>query len=188
MLVRSMRCDLGVMISGSHNAWQDNGIKLFGQDGRKLSEEVERSLEERLQAYPTSHTPGRPLQTSDAPNESTMPSVATTSGSRPPSPLTSDLTASRSWSIAPTARLGESPRKYCGELGADVVAMGCRARWHEHQPRLRFDQRPTRWQPGSGNPGQISVSRWTETPTGAYSPTRAGSGRGRRSADRADRA
>src|SRR5664279_3083170 len=38
MLTRSMRCDLGVMISASHNSFEDNGIKLFGPDGFKLSD------------------------------------------------------------------------------------------------------------------------------------------------------
>ena len=41
MLTRSMRCDLGVMISASHNLYEDNGIKLFGPDGFKLSDEIE---------------------------------------------------------------------------------------------------------------------------------------------------
>ena len=41
MLARSMRADLGVMISASHNPFDDNGIKLFGPDGFKLSDEVE---------------------------------------------------------------------------------------------------------------------------------------------------
>ena len=45
MLVRSLRADLGVMISASHNAYQDNGIKLFGPDGYKLSDEVEEEIE-----------------------------------------------------------------------------------------------------------------------------------------------
>ena len=45
MLTRSMRCDLGVMISASHNPYQDNGIKLFGPDGFKLSDEVEARIE-----------------------------------------------------------------------------------------------------------------------------------------------
>src|SRR5438552_5466895 len=46
MLTRSMRADLGVMISASHNPYDDNGIKLFGPDGFKLSDEVERKIEE----------------------------------------------------------------------------------------------------------------------------------------------
>jgi phosphoglucosamine mutase len=45
MLTRSMRCDLGVMISASHNPYEDNGIKLFGPDGYKLSDEVEAQIE-----------------------------------------------------------------------------------------------------------------------------------------------
>jgi phosphoglucosamine mutase len=46
MLTRSMRADLGVMISASHNPYDDNGIKLFGPDGFKLSDEVEQKIEE----------------------------------------------------------------------------------------------------------------------------------------------
>jgi phosphoglucosamine mutase len=45
MLTRSLRADLGVMISASHNAYQDNGIKLFGPDGQKLSDERELEIE-----------------------------------------------------------------------------------------------------------------------------------------------
>jgi phosphoglucosamine mutase len=45
MLTRSMRCDLGVMISASHNLFEDNGIKLFGPDGFKLSDEIEATIE-----------------------------------------------------------------------------------------------------------------------------------------------
>lgn len=45
MLTRSLRADLGVMISASHNPYQDNGIKLFGPDGYKLSDEVEKEIE-----------------------------------------------------------------------------------------------------------------------------------------------
>src|SRR5947207_13091539 len=46
MLTRSMRADLGVMISASHNLYDDNGIKLFGPDGYKLSDAVENKIEE----------------------------------------------------------------------------------------------------------------------------------------------
>lgn len=45
LLTRSMRADLGVMISASHNPHHDNGIKFFGPDGYKLSDEVEREIE-----------------------------------------------------------------------------------------------------------------------------------------------
>jgi phosphoglucosamine mutase len=45
MLTRSMRADLGVMISASHNPYDDNGIKLFGPDGHKLSDEIELKIE-----------------------------------------------------------------------------------------------------------------------------------------------
>jgi phosphoglucosamine mutase len=45
MLTRSMRADLGVMISASHNPYDDNGIKLFGPDGYKLSDDIEIEIE-----------------------------------------------------------------------------------------------------------------------------------------------
>jgi phosphoglucosamine mutase len=48
MLTRSMRADLGVMISASHNLFDDNGIKLFGPDGYKLSDDVEMQIEQLL--------------------------------------------------------------------------------------------------------------------------------------------
>ena len=48
MLTRSLRADLGVMLSASHNPFHDNGIKLFGPDGYKLSDEVEAAIEARI--------------------------------------------------------------------------------------------------------------------------------------------
>lgn len=48
MLTRSMRADLGVMISASHNPYDDNGIKLFGPDGYKLSDEIEQEIEKLI--------------------------------------------------------------------------------------------------------------------------------------------
>jgi phosphoglucosamine mutase len=50
MLTRSMRADLGVMISASHNPYDDNGIKLFGPDGYKLSDAVENKIETLMDA------------------------------------------------------------------------------------------------------------------------------------------
>src|SRR5258708_90042 len=48
MLTKSMRADLGVMISASHNLFEDNGIKLFGPQGFKLSDDVEKQIEQLL--------------------------------------------------------------------------------------------------------------------------------------------
>ena len=50
MLTRSLRADLGVMISASHNHFEDNGIKLFDPDGYKLSDDMERQIEELIEA------------------------------------------------------------------------------------------------------------------------------------------
>ncbi len=48
MMTRSLRADLGVMISASHNSFQDNGIKLFGPNGYKLSDDIELEIESRM--------------------------------------------------------------------------------------------------------------------------------------------
>ncbi len=50
MLTRSLRADLGVMISASHNPYQDNGIKLFGPDAYKLSDKMETEIEDAMDA------------------------------------------------------------------------------------------------------------------------------------------
>jgi phosphoglucosamine mutase len=52
MLTRSMRADLGVMISASHNPYEDNGIKLFGPDGYKLSDADEMAIEALIDSPP----------------------------------------------------------------------------------------------------------------------------------------
>jgi phosphoglucosamine mutase len=59
MLAQSMRADLGVMISASHNPFGDNGIKLFGPDGYKLSDEDELEIERLIEAPPVLAPAGR---------------------------------------------------------------------------------------------------------------------------------
>jgi len=61
MLTRSLRADLGVMISASHNPYEDNGIKLFGPDGYKLSDEVELEIESRIDNGITELAPAHQL-------------------------------------------------------------------------------------------------------------------------------
>ncbi len=57
MLTRSLRADLGVVVSASHNPYQDNGIKLFGPDGYKLSDEVEAEIEALIDDDPAGRDP-----------------------------------------------------------------------------------------------------------------------------------
>ena len=59
MLTRSMRADLGVMISASHNPHEDNGIKFFGPDGYKLSDSTESNLERLVEGAPTLVEPSK---------------------------------------------------------------------------------------------------------------------------------
>ena len=51
-LTNVLRCDLGVMISASHNPYQDNGLKLFGSDGFKLNDDVENEIQLRMEQGP----------------------------------------------------------------------------------------------------------------------------------------
>src|SRR5215813_11988344 len=72
MLTRAMRADVGVMISASHNPYDDNGIKLFGPDGYKLSDAIEAAIEARMGAgngtpLPTGNQLGRAKRIDDAP-------------------------------------------------------------------------------------------------------------------------
>lgn len=72
MLTKSLRADIGVMISASHNPYQDNGIKLFDPEGAKLTDAVEYAIEERIQssmesAYATPDKLGRARRLEDAP-------------------------------------------------------------------------------------------------------------------------
>ena len=71
-LTRAMRADLGVMISASHNLFEDNGLKLFGPDGFKLSDAVELEIESHMDDDLTSQFPdpdkvGRAKRLDDAP-------------------------------------------------------------------------------------------------------------------------
>src|SRR5947199_4369310 len=70
MLTRSLRADIGVVISASHNPFADNGIKLFGPDGYKLSDDLETKIEQMLDNGPTHRAPpgelGRAKRLDDA--------------------------------------------------------------------------------------------------------------------------
>src|SRR5262249_7000624 len=122
MLARSLRADLGVMISASHNSYQDNGIKLFGPDGYKLSDEAElaiealmsRSLDDSLAASPDL---GRAERVDDAQSryieivKSTFPRKLRLSGLR----IVIDCANGAAYKVAPKALF---------ELGAEVFPIG----------------------------------------------------------------
>jgi phosphoglucosamine mutase len=122
MMTRSMRADLGVMISASHNNFADNGIKLFGPDGYKLSDEMELQIEahmdEGLQeglAEPTDL--GRVLRVDDAQAryveivKATFPRLLNLNGLR----VVIDCANGAAYKVAPTALY---------ELGAEVKEVG----------------------------------------------------------------
>ncbi len=120
MLTRSMRADLGVMISASHNPFLDNGIKLFGPDGYKLSDEDELAIERRLGRAPKLAKPaaiGRAKRIEDARGryvhylKSTFPDHLRLDGLK----VAVDCANGAAYHVAPEA---------LWELGAEVVPIG----------------------------------------------------------------
>ena len=138
MLTRSMRADLGVMISASHNPFDDNGIKLFGPDGYKLSDEVEHEIEKLMDGDLTkrlakSRDLGRAKRIDGVHDryiefaKRTLPRNLSLEGLR----IVIDCANGAAYRVAPDA---------LWELGADVVSDRRRAGRLQHQPRLRLDR------------------------------------------------
>jgi phosphoglucosamine mutase len=122
LMTRSMRADLGVMISASHNAFADNGIKLFGPDGYKLSDEVELDIEARmdgniLEGVADANKLGRVLRVDDAQAryieiaKATFPRHLRLNGLR----VVIDCANGAAYKVAPLALY---------ELGAEVFSIG----------------------------------------------------------------
>jgi phosphoglucosamine mutase len=122
MLTRSMRADLGVMISASHNPYFDNGIKIFGPDGYKLSDEQELKIEQMVDgpdAIPVANSDeiGRATRIEDAGAryiefaKRTYPRDSNLDGLR----IVIDTANGASYRTAPTA---------LWELGAEIIRIG----------------------------------------------------------------
>ena len=120
MLTRSMRADLGVMISASHNPFFDNGIKLFGPDGYKLSDSDEHAIEALIEVRPdlaASERIGRARRVEDARGryipvaKSCFPEELRLDGLK----IVVDCANGAAYQVAPSA---------LWELGAEIVAVG----------------------------------------------------------------
>jgi len=120
MLTRSMRADLGVMISASHNPFADNGIKLFGPDGYKLSDADEMAIEALMAKKPrlaASPDIGRARRIEDARGryihsaKSTFPEHLRLDGLK----IVVDCANGAAYQVAPSA---------LWELGAELIAIG----------------------------------------------------------------
>ncbi|OWR01019.1 phosphoglucosamine mutase [Sphingopyxis witflariensis] len=120
MLTQSMRADLGVMLSASHNPFHDNGIKMFGPDGYKLSDADEAQIELLLDAAPKLADPaqiGRAKRIEDARGryihavKQSLPQSVRLDGLK----IVLDCANGAAYNSAPTV---------FWELGADVVAIG----------------------------------------------------------------
>jgi phosphoglucosamine mutase len=120
LLTQSMRADMGVMISASHNPYADNGIKLFGPDGYKLSDEDELAIEALIDGEvplaPAANI-GRARRVEDARGryihaaKSTFPGDLTLDGLK----IVVDCANGAAYQVAPSA---------LWELGAEVIAIG----------------------------------------------------------------
>jgi phosphoglucosamine mutase len=120
MLAREMRADVGVMISASHNPYEDNGIKLFGPDGFKLSDEDELAIEAMLaseQPLAASSEIGRARRIEDARGryihavKASLPDNIRLDGLK----IVIDCANGAAYQVAPSA---------FWELGAEVIAIG----------------------------------------------------------------
>ena len=120
LLTREMRADLGVMISASHNPFEDNGIKLFGPDGYKLSDDAEAAIELLLEQQPLLVQPdriGRARRIDDASGryihavKQSISSEIRFDGLK----VVVDCAHGAAYEVAPSA---------IWELGADVIAIG----------------------------------------------------------------
>lgn len=122
MLTRSMRADLGVMISASHNPYEDNGIKFFDPDGYKLSDETEAEIERLIEApsdnlLAASERIGRATRIESAQDryiefaKRTLPKNLRLDGLR----IVVDCANGAAYKVAPEA---------LWELGAEVVRIG----------------------------------------------------------------
>ena len=120
MLTRSMRADIGVMISASHNPFHDNGIKLFGPDGYKLSDDDEMAIEALLEEEIPLAEPraiGRARRIDDAQGryihfaKATFPEHLRLDGLK----IVIDCAHGAAYKVAPAA---------LWELGAEVIAIG----------------------------------------------------------------
>ncbi len=120
MLTKELRADVGVMISASHNPYEDNGIKLFGPDGYKLSDADEYAIEALLGGSPTlvdATQIGRARRIDDARGryihfaKATLPDHIRLDGLK----IVVDCANGAAYQVAPEA---------LWELGADVVALG----------------------------------------------------------------
>lgn len=120
MLTQSMRADMGVMISASHNPYADNGIKLFGPDGYKLSDEDELAIEALIDGevpLARAQNIGRARRVEDARGryihaaKSTFPGDLTLDGLK----VVVDCANGAAYQVAPSA---------LWELGAEVIAIG----------------------------------------------------------------
>ena len=122
MLTRSLRADLGVMISASHNPFEDNGIKLFGPDGFKLSDAAETEIEALMASdlsskLAASTALGRAIRLDDAGGryiesaKATFPRGLTLDGLR----IVVDCAHGAAYKVAPTV---------LWELGATIIPLG----------------------------------------------------------------
>ncbi|MBN2498711.1 MAG: phosphoglucosamine mutase [Deltaproteobacteria bacterium] len=150
LLTQAMRADVGVVISASHNPFQDNGIKIFASDGFKLPDETEEQIEQIMlenaidDMRPTAHAVGKAFRIDDAVGryvvslKHVMPKDLTLEGIR----IVVDCANGAAYKVAPAvfeelgARVyplnakpdGRNINRHCGSLYPEVIAQAVRRR------------------------------------------------------------
>ncbi len=122
LITRSLRADAGVVISASHNPYEDNGIKFFSRDGFKLPDEIEARIENLIASgeidhiRPTAHSVGKAFRIDDAVGryiefvKTSIPKGMTFDGMR----IVADCANGAAYKVAPSV---------LSELGAEVIAL-----------------------------------------------------------------
>ena len=152
-ITSSMRADAGVVISASHNPYQDNGIKFFSGDGFKLPDEIEAHIENLMtdqgmeETRPTATEIGQAFRIDDARGryisflKSTFPKELELDGLK----IVLDCAHGATYRVAP---------EVFSELGAETHPHRGAAQRQEHQPQVR--RHPSR---GHGHPGETPPGR-----------------------------
>jgi phosphoglucosamine mutase len=166
MLTRSLRADLGVMISASHNPYADNGVKLFGPDGYKLSDEIEAAIEAGMGEPPALAAAaelGRARRLDDTEGryiefvKATFPKGLRLEGLK----IVVDCANGAAYKVAPAV---------LWELGAEVVPIARDPNGFNINEKCGATRCRRRWRPMA----RTWESRWTAMPTGSSWRTRRG--------------
>jgi phosphoglucosamine mutase len=149
-LTQRFDCSFGVVISASHNSYEDNGIKFFDASGSKLSDETEERIEALLDAAGThaSRSNSAARRRVDKSRviyqdfcASTIPPGTDLAGLK----IVIDCAHGAGYKVAP---------RVLADLGAEIIPIGCSPNGKQHQPALRLDRARAAAADGLGRAGR----------------------------------